>query len=737
MQAAHDQPVPEIAGYRLERRLGEGGMAEVWAATQLALERPVALKIIATDGRITPEMAARFEREARTIARLEHPHIMGIFDVGRTTDGRMYYSMPLMPNGDLGRRDLRFAPREIARVLRGVLEALDHAHAAGVIHRDVKPANILFDRADRPLLADFGIALSQTERARVTSARQTLGSSAYMSPEQARSGDVDARADLYSVGVVAFELLTGDLPFHGADALAVALAHIEQPVPRLPATHRAWQPFIDRALGKTPLVRFASAGEMHAALAEVERLLDDPQATVAAQSAPAEPSAASATAGPAVTPPRSARPFLLAALALALVAGAAWIARAPGVRGIPEPAAEAPAVTDPVVLEALLADGTRLLDAGQLFTPDGGSAADRFLAALPGGDPRARGGLERVIEAATGIARKQLAANDGTAAADLFDRAYAVAERSAIADWPAWAAFERSFVAAAGDALQRASERLDGKALERLSPALDRAAMNDRALSERRERLGDVPPAGTALRDPRGPTLVMVAGRADAPAFALGRTEVTRGEYAAFASATARAPTRCRDTSGPLALFAKRSWREPGFAQTDAHPVVCVSAEDARAYAAWLSQRTGARYRLPTRADWARAIDGQSLAPCRSGNLLDDGAATLRRSYDCTDGHRHTAPVGRFAAGPLGLRDLVGNVAEWSGDCARRSDAGGCAARHVLGSSFRDGPAAGAASAVDDFDAEDARPDLGFRVLRELSLDNLPPRAAASAGGAR
>jgi serine/threonine-protein kinase PpkA len=738
MQAAHDQPMPEIAGYRLERRLGEGGMAEVWAATQLALERQVALKVVAADGRITPEMAARFEREARTIARLEHPHVMGIFDVGRTADGRMYYSMPLMPNGDLGRRDLRYAPREVVRVMRGVLEALAHAHAAGVIHRDVKPANILFDRADRPLLADFGIALSQTERARVTSARQTLGSSAYMSPEQARSGDVDARADLYSAGVVAFELLTGDLPFHGTDALAVALAHIEQPVPRLPAPHAAWQPFIDRALGKTPAGRFASARDMLDALAAVERALDALDETRAAAPAVVAPASLSA-AGPAPEPASAAsaaswaaRPALLGALALVVIGGvaAAWL-----VRTANTPAAvEAPTAPDPAVLEALLAEGAQALDAGRLLAPDGDSAADRFLAALPSNDPRARAGLEQVMQAASAAARKQLATNDGATASETFDRAYAVAERSAIADWPAWAAFERDFAAGAGEALQRASERLDAAAVQRLSPALDRAAMSDRALFARREQLGDLPPAGTALRDPRGPVLVMVPGRGNAPAFALGRTEVTRGEYAAFADATRRPMASCRDTSGPLALFAKRTWREPGFAQTDMHPVVCVNAEDARAYAAWLSQRTGARYRLPTRAEWARAIEGQRIEPCRSGNLLDDSAATLRRAFECADGHRQTAPAASFAAGPLGLRDVVGNVAEWSGDCARRSDAGGCAARYVLGSSFRDGPAKGAASRVDDHDAEDARPDLGFRVLRELSLDDLPPRLA---GGSR
>ncbi|MCE3003301.1 MAG: SUMF1/EgtB/PvdO family nonheme iron enzyme [Xanthomonadaceae bacterium] len=731
MQANDHPDAPTIPGHRLERRLGQGGMAEVWQATHLALERTVAIKVVAAETRITPEMAARFEREARTIAKLDHPHIVGIYDVGRTDDGRMYYSMPLLPGGDLGRRDLRYAPREVARILRGVLEALAHAHAAGVIHRDVKPANILFDRNDRPLLADFGIALSQTERTRVTSARQTLGSSGYMSPEQARAGDVDARADLYSLGVVAFELLTGDLPFHGADALAVALAHTEQPVPRLLPQHAAWQPFIDRALGKTPAARFATAEEMLAALHEVERALDAPalaRAAAASESAPAAPPAPPAPArvdSRAATRPRTVL-WLATVLVAAIGAAAIWRLQ-DGERDAP-PAPAAPALSA-AERERLLADGARLLAEGRLFVPEGTSAADAYLAALPGGDPRAADGLARVVEAASQRAVAAIEQGDGAAAAEWFDRAYALAQRSGLPDWSAWAAFEQAFAAAAGKALDAASRRLDGARIERLGPTLDRAAMNDRALFERRERIGALPAPGAALRDRGGPLLAMVPGRDGVAPFALAQRETTRGEYAAFATATGRAPASCRDTSGPLALFARRTWREPGFDQGDDHPAACVSAEDARAYARWLSQRTGKRYRLPTRAEWRRATAGLRLEACRSGNLLDDSAKALREHFDCDDGHPRTAPGGRFAGGPFGLRDLAGNVAEWSGECARESSAGGCAEHHVLGSSFRDGPARADAARVDADDTESGRPDLGFRVVRELALDDLPPAA--------
>jgi formylglycine-generating enzyme required for sulfatase activity len=144
----------------------------------------------------------------------------------------------------------------------------------------VKPENVLFDKLDRPLLADFGIALATHQSARVTREGSTMGSSGYMSPEQARGHTMDGRADLYSLGVVTYEMLCGDLPFHGPDALAVALAHVEQPVPRLRSARRHWQEFIDRAMAKSPAERFQTATQMEAALDVIAAQLGDaPAAT--------------------------------------------------------------------------------------------------------------------------------------------------------------------------------------------------------------------------------------------------------------------------------------------------------------------------------------------------------------------------------------------------------------------------------------------------------------------------
>ncbi len=269
--ALHPSDFPQIPGHRLLRRLGQGGMATVYLAMQESLDRPVSIKVMERNALADETSKSRFEHEARTIAKLTHPCIVNIYEVGRTADGRMYYIMPYLPNGDLAQRDLSNNEARIVEVLRALLSALGYAHARGIVHRDVKEENVLFDAADRPLLTDFGIALSKRDTSRITTAGLAVGSSGYMAPEQARGDEVDGRADLYSVGVLAFELLSGDLPYRSTDPLALALMHAQKPVPRLPPAKRHWQAFIDRAMAKTPVQRFRNAQQMQHALDRIGR----------------------------------------------------------------------------------------------------------------------------------------------------------------------------------------------------------------------------------------------------------------------------------------------------------------------------------------------------------------------------------------------------------------------------------------------------------------------------------
>ncbi len=712
---------PEIPGYRLERRLGAGGMAEVWLATQVSLERLVAVKILSTDGGITTDMAARFEREARVIAKLDHPHIVGIYDVGRMTDGRLFYSMPYLNNGDLGRRDLRYAPVEILRILRALLDALAYAHAQGVVHRDVKPQNVLFDKNQRPLLADFGIALARGEGVRVTSQRQTLGSTGYMSPEQARSGDVDGRADLYSLGVVAYEMLTGELPYRGSDALAVAIAHVEEPIPRLSPTLRAWQAFIDRALAKVPDLRFATAAEMRAALDQVEQVL----AGIA--EAPADAPAPNAA---------RARPFngRLVAYGLALIAaivgayaGVRWYQTREVVADTPPTASPDVRIVDAEALDTLLRDGYAALKRGATVLPEDDNAAQRFAEILrqAPAHTEARVGFDQTLEAAAQSSERAIAAGQGVQAAQWYDATYGAVQASGLRDYIGWASYAMRFEKAVEQALQGAIDRLDRGVLERLGPAFDRALMNSPGLEALRQRVAALPAAGSIVNDPSGARVALIPAVRDGSriehAFALGVTEVTRAEYAEFARATRRESARCRDNSGPIALLRRRDWENPGIDQGPTEPVICVSGDDARAYAAWLAKRSGLPYRLPTRAEWRHAAAGIGEQACKVGNLLDqrtERAFSMTSRYECDDGYVRTAPVGRFPANVFNLRDLAGNVSEWLGECAEDN----CARRFVAGSSYRDGPDLPVLGAVQSREDDAASTSIGFRVARDLSF---------------
>jgi formylglycine-generating enzyme required for sulfatase activity len=243
-------------------------MAVVYSAIEKDLDRPVAIKVVRDDGDPDGHIQ-RLENEARGLAALHHPHIVDLYRFGRIEDGSLYYVMPLLTGGTLEDWPKPLPEAQVVELLQHLLDALEHAHSVDIIHRDIKPANILFDRFKRPMLADFGAAFMRQRATRLTSHGGAIGSSGYMSPEQARGQEVDARSDLYSTAVMAFELLTGNRPWDGPDGLAIALAQLEQPVPRLPEHLKHWQAFFDKALAVSPAQRYASAAAMREALGKL------------------------------------------------------------------------------------------------------------------------------------------------------------------------------------------------------------------------------------------------------------------------------------------------------------------------------------------------------------------------------------------------------------------------------------------------------------------------------------
>ena len=259
-------PGTVIGQWRLEELVGRGGMGVVYRAIDLRLDRPVAIKLIADDRADDPGFRERFERESRLTARLDHPNVVPVYAAGEE-DGQLFLAMRYVAGTDL-QRLLREkgpqAPSRAADVVRQVADALDAAHAAGLVHRDVKPANVLLD-GRHAYLSDFGLARSVEAEAALTDSDDRLGTVDFMSPEQLRGGRSDARSDVYALGAVLYAALTGTPPFHRSSAAATISAHLEDPVP-LPSASAGVPAGLDavmqRALAKDPAERYPSAGDL-------------------------------------------------------------------------------------------------------------------------------------------------------------------------------------------------------------------------------------------------------------------------------------------------------------------------------------------------------------------------------------------------------------------------------------------------------------------------------------------
>jgi hypothetical protein len=379
MDSLHSSTV--VAGYRIDGTLGEGGMGTVYRATQLSLERVVALKVLTTQLSSDPDFRERFRREGLLQAALDHPHIVTVYEAGET-DSRLFLAMRMVEGPTL--KDLiqrrQLDDRRALRLLTQVAEALDAAHAKGLIHRDVKPQNVLVGAGDHAYLADFGLTKAHDDAA-MTETGQFVGTIDYISPEQARGERATARSDVYALTAVLCECLTGQVPYVRATEERALLAHLTEPAPRLSEVRSDLPPAMDEVvaegMAKDPKDRPASSGELMLkarralgtmpdapappASTDTTRLRpttgtptrtprtaaqDDPSATRLAAAAVTAPDAAGAPAGelasavrrtdagaPPAATPTVARPstsagrgrFVPAVLAAAVLAGAAGL----------------------------------------------------------------------------------------------------------------------------------------------------------------------------------------------------------------------------------------------------------------------------------------------------------------------------------------------------------------------------------------------------------------------------
>lgn len=750
--------MPDIPGYRVMRLLGRGGMSFVYLGVQESLDRQVAIKVIRPDALKDEVSKMRFEKEARTIAKLQHPCIVGIHEVGRTEQGLLFYVMPYLAKGHLGERRITGDQERITAVLHALLWALDYAHLRGMVHRDVKAENVLFDNADRPVLTDFGIALNKRERSRITGTGFAVGSGDYMAPEQARGESVDGRADLYALGVLTYELLTGDLPYKHDDPLGLALMHAIDPIPRLPDALKHWQRFIDKAMAKSRDDRFADAQEMMAALEDVEAayakehradhaLAEGTNGVTTARHAPSSlltripagwrkpvlaglvglvivaaiaalrpsPATTEETATLAEPPTQTvpsptpsgesaAAPASAAVTPEAATPADSLIAEASFEPGADEAAEEQPALPEaPGLRELALAQ--RQIAQHRLTQPPGDNALQSLLDArrlVPDAPGLAATG-ERWLDTATPYVRRALSESNIDSARALYASAKRLADGLGLRESPAWQSLERSVVTPFKARLEANLAAKDLEALRDTKAEAEAMGIESAMLEPLWSRPIVVARRGDVLD--RGLPMVLAGlPRAGQTGLATMAQAVTRAEFAAFVTATGHQPASCRIRTALMTLR-KRSWNDPGFDQGNGHPVVCVSVADATAFAAWRSAQDGVDYRLPTTAEWRSLADYPGFAEaCQAQRIACAGKGTAAAD-----------------AGPLatpGVRAMHGNVREWPADCGPN-----CREHPTLGASWRDTTAGSTGDA--SVDARYGYDDVGFRLVRDVAKDEL------------
>lgn len=358
----------QLGPYQIVAPLGEGGMAAVYKAYQPGMDRYVALKILPRKLAEDPQFVGRFKHEAQILAKLQHPHILPVFDFGEA-DGYTYIVMPFVESGTLAGL-LRGQPlpvKQIRSIISQIGGALNYAHSHGLVHRDVKPSNVLIDETGNCLLTDFGIAKMVEGTAKFTSTGAVIGTPAYMSPEQGRGEKLDGRSDIYSLGIILYEMATGRVPFHAETPVAIIFKHISDPLPLPRATNPALPELVERvilkALAKSAEDRFQTAGEMVEALegiSEIKTIGGTAPTVIESASTLTHPTKEAVKGEAPVGERRRVSPFLigLGVVVVGVVAGGVWFGltriAASGVSATPTLAAISAGATPTVPAEAVV-----------------------------------------------------------------------------------------------------------------------------------------------------------------------------------------------------------------------------------------------------------------------------------------------------------------------------------------------------------------------------------------------
>jgi serine/threonine-protein kinase PpkA len=674
-----------------------------------------------------PVFSERFQREANIVGQLSHPNIVSIYDIGRHQNLN-YIAMDYLPGGSAhDKMTAGISPQETLRITREIANALDHAHEKGYIHRDIKPENILFREDDSAVLTDFGVAKTLSTASRMTHAGTVVGTPHYMSPEQTRGKPVDGRADIYSLGVVFYEMLTGSVPFQAEEAVAIAIKHLTAPIPKLPPQYQAYQKILNQLLAKDPDKRFQRGRDLVAAIDALQQnnnplqpgyatsadstsvqilslfkallatsymaiciqmgrftdylrswrwtprrgLYRHPRVTVTQVQAGDEEKAtvistrvqqAAHYQSMHLNRSRWFSRSLTLVIMLSLIWGAFSVAlhkyELPGEQHVPDNIAGLAQLTAQWIGTATSftddSNEVATAPASEVADNDTYPFADEIpeVVEAPGADATAG------IPVAGPAPRHPLRVNAVPQNARV--RILNITERyyPGIELLPG-----RSHIEVSHNGYDTHSEWIE----------IEREPVNMQV-----SLLRTPIPGATFFNDlgggVTGPEMIIVApgsftmgSRENSNsmperrvrierAFAIGRFEITFADYEKFAQATDRP------------MPDDNRWGRGN------RPVINVSWQDAQDYVAWLARTSGAKYRLPTEAEWEYIARAGTDTAFWWGNSSTDGSgrANCRRGCDSNFAGIFTsrsAPVGSYPPNPFGVYSTAGNVAEWVQDC--------------------------------------------------------------------
>jgi formylglycine-generating enzyme len=636
----------EIDHFRLNRFIAKGGMGMVYEATDSVLNRTIALKLIPKchdSSREVVEAARRLKLEAKAAGGLSHPNIVIIHSYGET-DEFQYICMEHVVGNTLSlviEEQGKIPIHEAIALIEQVLLALEAANQLKIVHRDIKPANIMVMRDGRVKVMDFGIAKHAASP--MTIPGTILGTVFYMSPEQIQGHKVDVRSDLFSVGVVLYEALTGERPFKGnLVSVTRQILYFNPPPANLlnPLIPSPVSRVIDKALSKDPNQRYGSPAEM------LDDLLKSVDRATAREGQPSNISAA------------------LVPLKLEIIA--------PSTREKGDQETTIPLVSSPVTRSRRIPGPRGLILALVSLLMAAAAAASYYVYYVPPSHPaKSVPGGERASTSKEEVVPTHSIAQ-GHSADDGSDRAFLNQQRPTP---------QKPLESSPNGQETERNSHLETLVVAR--PALWKdpvTGMEFLWVAGGCFLMGSGPNE-RGRTDTEGPVhRVCVSG------FWMGKTEVSRGQFRSFAAATGY-KTEAEKRKWAYALEDKyekkkvQDWLKAGFEQDDRHPVVNVSWNDAKAMTTWLSSHGNGKFRLPTEAEWeygcrsgkytARFWGDDPNGACRYANVADESIRNPARRgevHRCDDRYTHTAPVGNYDPNAFGIHDLLGNVTEWCED---------------------------------------------------------------------